>query len=273
MKQDSHKTTKRFDPLLFNGLGSERERKWNNIVNVIMYDISIIIGVISFVFFNVFVIQKSNNNIWIFLYIIYIITFIIYCILWFYLFVNFFHNTLINKHIDKSNPLLVCEYQSSFKNYCVWILGATFMFIVYLICSILAIAIPPIICFVLMHLYWSKPFLLKRILLFEDCVVLEYRIFGNMKLSRENLALIQSPTTIKSKLFGATAFVLPVIFDNTKYKYFITYLCTRFSVFGLSNLNKLWEELDSQMGYSAENMINPNRVMLNTLKSVIKENQ
>ncbi|RAX57196.1 hypothetical protein CCZ01_06955 [Helicobacter monodelphidis] len=85
MKQDSHKTTKRFDPLLFNGLGSERERKWNNIVNVIMYDISIIIGVISFVFFNVFVIQKSNNNIWIFLYIIYIITFIIYCILWFYL--------------------------------------------------------------------------------------------------------------------------------------------------------------------------------------------
>ncbi|WP_181882465.1 hypothetical protein [Helicobacter didelphidarum] len=253
---DSHTNkAKSFDPLLFNGLGSDRERWWNNHLYAFMTT-----GGFFLWFFSMFIASYRINfgfGTLVFIgWLLLIFLFAIYLVFWLYLHISLFINGRKNKHIDKSNPLLVCEYQGSFKNYCVWILEFIVFSVMYIFCILLCIVFfVPTISIVFMHLYWSKPFLLKRILLFEDCVVIEYRIFGNIKLSRENLALMRLPQTfekITDFIYANTAFVRPVIVDNTKDPYLIANFCTRFNSFGLSNLDKLWKELDSQLGYSAE---------------------
>ncbi|RDU61474.1 hypothetical protein CQA53_10060 [Helicobacter didelphidarum] len=260
MKQDSHKTTKRFDPLLFNGLGSERERWWNNT----LYSIISICGAF-FTHIGIYLLYGISvkwyyQNWFLISYVIIMFIFIIFFAIWCYVHILMFKHTRKNKHIDKSNPLLICEYKGSFKNYCVWILGFMVIFIWYVPLIFLTILIQPFIASILLHLYISKPFLLKRILLFEDCVVLEYRIFGNMKLSRENLALMAIPTPLKN-----LAFVRPQFFTQDKYPHIMANFCTRFNPFGMSNIEQLRNELDSKIGFSAYKMTKDKWVISNDL--------
>lgn len=270
---------KNFDPLLFNGLGSERERKWNHRFYTIMFDIGIILGAVSIYLFNGIIIERwySNNLAFFISYIIIMLIFLVFFIVWLYLHILIFKHTRKNKNINKSNPILVCEYQGSFKNYCVWSLGFMVIFTLYLILFVLSIFIQPFAAPMLTHFYLSKPFLLKRILLFEEYVILEYRIFGNMKLSRERLALITLPRRKHKLNISPIAFVRPVFFNSTLYllnnRYVIPYFCTKFNSFGMTNLDILWQELDSKMGYSAEEIITKNQRPAFGLKRAIMEDK
>ena len=258
-----------FDPLLLNGLGSKRDRKWNHILYSVMFDIGIILIAMSVYLLYGILLKWYDSNLMFFIsYLTIMLAFTIYCILWLYIHILLFKNGLANKHTDKSNPILVCEYQGGFKNYCVWILGFLYIVIVYSMAIVLSVFAPPFIVIVLFHIFISKPFLLKRILLFENDVILEYRIFGNLKLSREGLALITLPRRNHRLNISPLAFVRPVFFNN---KYVIPYFCTRFNPFGMSNVNTLIKELDSQMGYSAEKIIAKNQRPFIGLKRVLME--
>ena len=239
-----------FDPLLLNGLGSKRDRKWNHILYSVMFDIGIILIAMSVYLLYGILLKWYDSNLMFFIsYLTIMLAFTIYCILWLYIHILLFKNGLANKHTDKSNPILVCEYQGGFKNYCVWILGFLYIVIVYSMAIVLSVFAPPFIVIVLFHIFISKPFLLKRILLFENDVILEYRIFGNLKLSREGLALMAIPRPSKN-----LAFVRPQLFAQDKYPHIMANFCTRFNPFGMNNVNALIQELDSQMGYSAYEM-------------------
>ncbi|RDU61472.1 hypothetical protein CQA53_10070 [Helicobacter didelphidarum] len=267
MKQDSYKTTKRFDPLLFNGLGSERDRKWNHILYSVMFDIGAILIAMS-IYLLYGILSEWYDNSLIFFISYFVITFIfaMYCVLWLYIHILLFKNGLANKHINKNNPILVCKYQGSFKNYCVWTLGFLYIFIIYSIAIVLSVFAPTFVIIVLFHIFMSKPFLLKRILLFKEYVILEYKIFGNIKLSREGLALITLPRRNHGLSISPLAFVRPVFFNN---KYVIPYFCIRFNPFGMSNVNTLMQELDSQRGYNAEKIIAINQRPYIGLKRVV----
>lgn len=264
---------KSFDPLLFNGLGSEKERRWNHRLYGILSLFGYIFGMIggSSVLYGI-VTKKYYEDWFLNYYIITISIVVVYIVLWFYIHTLLFKNGRKNKNINKSNSLLICEYQGSFKNYCVWILGFIAMFIFCFVFLVLSVFSPPFLCLALSHLY-NKPFLLKRILLFEEYVILEYRIFGNMKLSREGLALITLPRRKHKLNISPIAFVRPVFFDSSfpyslNDKYAIPYFCTRFNPFGMSNLDILWRELDSKMGYSAEEIITTDSIPAFGLKRV-----
>ncbi|WP_005219503.1 hypothetical protein [Helicobacter rappini] len=262
-------TKRPFDPLLFNGLGSQRDRKWNHILYSVMFDIgAILIAMSVYLLYGVLSRLHDDSLIFFISYFIIAFLFAMYGVIWLYIHILLFKNGLANKHIDKSNPILVCEYQGGFKNYCVWTLGFLYIFIVYSMAIILSIFAPPFIVIVLFHIFISKPFLLKKILLFKDYVILEYRIFGNLKLSREGLALITLPRREHRLGISPLAFVRPMFFSN---KHVIPYFCTRFNPFGMSNVNALIQELDSQMGYSAEKIIAINQRPFIGLKRVVVE--
>ena len=250
-----NKTDKPFDPLLFNGLGSKRDRLYNNILYSMMsFNAALSIPIGLYILNGI--IEKWYYHDWFLIsYVVCIFNVLIFFTIWCYLHIFMFKYA--RKHIDKSNPILVCQYQGSFKNYCVWALGFLYIFITYSIAIVLSIFAPPFIVVVLFHIFLSKPFLLKRILLFKDYVILEYRILGNVKLSREGLALITLPRRSYRLNISPLAFVRPVFFNN---KYVIPYFCTRFNPFGMSNVNTLIKELDSQMGYSAYEMTKNKKV-------------
>lgn len=237
---------KPFDPLLFNGLGSQRDRKWNNILYSIMsFNAALSIPIGLYILNGI--IEKWYYHDWFLIsYVVCIFNVLIFFAIWCYLHIFMFKYARKHKHIDKSNPILVCEYQGGFKNYCVWTLGFLYIFITYSIAIVLSAFAPPFIVIVLFHIFISKPFLLKRILLFKDYVILEYRIFGNIKLSREGLALMAIPRPLKN-----LAFVRPQLFAQDKYPHIMANFCTRFNPFGMNNVNALIRELDSKIGYSA----------------------
>lgn len=245
-----NKLSKTFDPLLFNGLGSERDRKWNNILYSIMSFNAALSIPMGLYILNGIIIEKWYYHDWFLIsYVLCILNFLIFFAIWCYLHIVMFKHTRSYKHLDKNNPILICEYQKSFKNYCVWALGFLYIFITYSIAIVLSIFAPPFIIIVLFHIFISKPFLLKRILLFESYVILEYRFFGNVKLSREGLALMVAPRPSKN-----LAFVRPQLFAQDKYPHIIANFCTRFNPFGMNNVNTLIQELDSKIGYSAYEM-------------------
>lgn len=244
-----------FDPLLLNGLGSKRDRKWNHILySVMSFNAALSIPIGLYILNGI--IKKWYYHDWFLIsYVICIFDVLIFLAIWCYLHIAIFKHTRTHKHINKHNPILVCEYQGSFKNYCVWILGFLYIFIVYSMAIVLSVFAPPFIVIVLFHIFISKPFLLKRILLFENDVILEYRIFGNLKLSREGLALMAIPRPSKN-----LAFVRPQLFAQDKYPHIMANFCTRFNPFGMNNVNALIQELDSQMGYSAYEMTKNKKV-------------
>ena len=263
-----NKPDRPFDPLLFNGLGSKRDRRWNHILYSIMsFNAALSIPIGLYILNGI--IEKWYYHDWFLIsYVVCIFNVLIFFAIWCYLHIFMFKYARKHKHIDKSNPILVCQYQGSFKNYCVWALGFLYIFITYSIAIVLSIFTPPFIVVVLFHIFLSKPFLLKRILLFKDYVILEYRILGNVKLSREGLALITLPRRSYRLNISPLAFVRPVFFNN---KYVIPYFCTRFNPFGMSNVNALIKDLDSQMGYSAEKIIAKNQRPFIGLKRVLME--
>lgn len=67
------------------------------------------------------------------------------------------------------------------------------------------------------------------------------------------------------------AFVRPQLFEEDKYPHIMANFCTRFNPFGMSNVNALIQELDSQMGYSAEKIIAINQRLFIGLKRVVVE--
>ena len=73
------------------------------------------------------------------------------------------------------------------------------------------------------------------------------------------------------------AFVRPVFFNSPLYilndKYAIPYFCIRFNPFGMTNIDILWQELDSKIGYSAEKIITTNQRPAIGLKMAIMENE
>lgn len=248
-------TKRPFDPLLFNGLGSQRDRKWNHILYSVM-SISGAFAIPIGLYLLDGILEKWYYHDWFLIsYVLCFLNFLIFFVIWCYLHICLFKHTRKHKHIDKSNPILVCEYQGGFKNYCVWTLGFLYIFVIYSLAFVLSIFAPPFIVIVLFHIFISKPFLLKRILLFEDYVILEYRIFGNLKLSREGLALMAIPRPSKN-----LAFARPQLFVHDKYPHIMANFCTRFNPFGMSNVNALIQELDSQMGYSAYEMTKNKKV-------------
>ena len=240
------KTNKVFDPLLFNGLGSQRDRKCNNILySIISFNTALSIPIGLYILNGI--IEKWYYHDWFLIScVVCIFNVLILFAIWCYLNIFMFKYARKHKHIDKSNPILVCEYQGGFKNYCVWTLGFLYIFITYSIAIVLSAFAPPFIAIALFHIFLSKPFLLKRILLFKDYVILEYRIFGNIKLSREGLALMAIPRPLKN-----LAFVRPQLFAQDKYPHIMANFCTRFNPFGMNNVNALIRELDSKIGYSA----------------------
>lgn len=253
---------KHFDPLLFNGLGSERERRWNHILYSIVSINSALSILTSLCILNGIVRELYYYTWFLISYVMFILIFLASFIVWLYIHILIFRHTKQNKHTDKSNPFLICEYQGSFKNYCVWCLGFLYLFITYSIVIFLSVFAPPFISVILFHIFISKPFLLKRILLFEKYVILEYRIFGNMKLSREGLALMAIPRPAKN-----LAFVRPQLFDKDKYPHIIANYCTRFNPFGMTNVDILRQELDSKMGYSAYEMTKDKYVLNTDIKN------
>lgn len=253
---------KNFDPLLFNGLGSEMERRSNHSFYGFFILFGYIFGIIggSSVLYGI-ITKKYYEDWFLNYYIIALGIVAIYVILWFYIHILLLKNGRKNKNINKNNPLLICEYQGNFKNYCVWSLGFIILFVFYFVFLVLSIFSPPFLCLVLSHLFSNKPFLLKRILLFEEYVILEYRIFGNIKLNRDNLTLIRLNKLIDKSIMDYTtniAFVRPMIVKNTRNSYLVYFPCTIFNLYGMTNIKTLWQELDSKMGYSAEKIAKDN---------------
>jgi len=76
------------------------------------------------------------------------------------------------------------------------------------------------------------------------------------------LALMAIPTPLKN-----LAFVRPQLFIQDKYPHIIANFCTRFNPFGMSNVNALIKELDSQIGYSAYEMTKNKLVISSELKN------
>ncbi|TQR53510.1 hypothetical protein DMC01_11200 [Campylobacter troglodytis] len=92
--------------------------------------------------------------------------------------------------------------------------------------------------------------------MFEEYLILEYRIFGNIKLNRDNLALMKTAPFEKTMNLS---FVRPVIFDTSKHifydRYLVAYFCLQFNKFGMNNISVLLKDLDSKMGYSVDKII------------------
>lgn len=69
-----------------------------------------------------------------------------------------------------------------------------FMFFVGFFFAFMIVAIkflcPAVLGIWLWALYFFKPFLLKEVILCENCVIVRYRILGDIRLGLENLALI-----------------------------------------------------------------------------------
>lgn len=255
---------KDFDPLLFNGLGSKRERKWNHAMySILAFNVAYSLFIASYILYGIVVKKWYYENWFLISYIIIVLNCLVFLLLWLYLHILIFKHARKNKHINKNNPLLICKYQGSFKNYCIWIVGFMIMFLLYFMCIFLSIFSPPFLCLVLLHFYLSNPFLLKRILLFEEYVILEYRIFGNVKLSRESLTLMKIP-----QLSRNLALVRPELFDKDKYPHIIANFCTRFNPFGMTNLNTLRQELVSKLGYSPYEMTNNKFILSTELKNM-----
>ncbi|MGX3044330.1 hypothetical protein [Helicobacter sp. T3_23-1056] len=263
-----------FDPLLFDGLGSDRDRKWNNIIYSTISSCGATFAVFGLYIFYGVVVEKWHHNTWfICSYFVIMIVFCVFLCFWIYWHLLLFKNGKKHKHINKNNPILVCEYKRGFGNYCVWIFGFIIVAILYSPVFVLSIFIQPFIAPVLLHLFLSKPFLLKKILLFDKYVILEYRIFGNIKLSRERLVLMRMPAAYKN-----LAFVRPQLFDKDKYPHIIANFCTRFNPFGMSNVDKLIEILDSEIEYNVHKIrkdmfiinMNPNIINFNVLKKYLK---
>ena len=251
----AYQAQKQFDPLLFNGLGSERDRKWNNIIYTIFGNMTAIMFVLGIVIIGNT--QKHSDKIWFAVFKVFNESILLlYCLMLLYCYYLIFRHTKINKRINKDNPILICEYQGNFKHYCLWVLGGLFMFIFYVFVALLSFIAPPFIAIVLYHFYLFKPFLLKRILLFENYVILEYRIFGNIKLNRDGLALMKTTPTTKTINLS---FVRPMIFHTNKNdfftKYLVAYFCLQFSKFGMSNIDNIYAELNDKMKFNSDEII------------------
>ncbi|TQR60539.1 hypothetical protein [Campylobacter troglodytis] len=261
MTKKIHKAS--FDPMLFNGLGSKRERSFNHGFYGFIILFGYIFGMIGGSSIIYGTVTKKYYEDWFLNYYIAVICIVfVYVIVWFYLHILLFKHTKFNKDLNKTKPLLICEYKGSLKNYCVWILGFIFMLIFYLLFFVLSIVSPPLLCLILLHFY-NKPFLLKRILLFEEYLILEYRIFGNIKLNRNNLALIRLNRLVSKSImdYGANiALARVMIIKNAKNSYLTYYPCAIFSIYGMTNINILWQDLDAKMGYSTEAIANENFV-------------
>ena len=269
-----NKSDKPFDPLLFNGLGRKRDRKWNNILYSIFSFINGILLAFGFLIIGGLA-KKWYSETWFSLFYAFAILILtLYCLLLLYFCIQVLKHTKANKYINKDNPILVCEYQGSFKNYCVWTLGFLAIFIIYFLFLGLSLLAPPLLASVLTHFYLYKPFLLKRILLFKDYVILEYRIFGNVKISREGLALMNKAPITKSLYLS---FVYPMIFNTNKHifynKYLIAYFCLHFNKFGMKNVQNLYQELNYKIEYNIDSIISRgHRNWIYAFRYPIKEN-
>ncbi|TQR61493.1 hypothetical protein [Campylobacter troglodytis] len=244
-----------FDPLLFDGLGSDRDRKLNNILYTVFANMNAIMFILGIVI--IAKIQEHSEKTWFAILKVFSeVILLLYCLVLLYCYYLIWRHTKANKYINKNNPILICEYQGNFRSYCAWIFGGLFMFIFYVFFFMLSFIAPPFMAIVLYHFYFFKPFLLKRILLFENYVILEYKIFGNIKLDREGLVLMK--TTPSTKTINLS-FVRPMIFDTNKHtfftKYLVAYFCLQFSKFGMNNIDKIYVELNDKMQFNSDEII------------------
>lgn len=162
--------------------------------------------------------------------------------------------------IIQDKLLFVCEcaYQQKWYQRILFLYGAvvSFLFCVSLILfayfsqniSILAL---PLYCFIM-----SKPYLLRKILVYKDKLVLQYRFYGNICIDMQNIG-IASGLGIGHNIFAGLFYVI-------KHKDFILcYHLVGLNLVGLTHKKLLIETINEQSGFD---MIHHTRMSLLGLK-------
>lgn len=175
----TNKVKKPFDPLLFNGLGSQRDRLYNRLLFVVMEYIPPLLG--TFGLIHSFKYPFSPTYLFILN-----LCFYSYCITFIYVNLLFLKNGFSHK-IYETTPLLICKKQTKTYDSILFVLFLCFMLagvMTLFLCS-------AIFSFWLWYFYITKPFLLKKVLVYESKIVVQYRLYGDIQLDLESLVLIR----------------------------------------------------------------------------------
>lgn len=232
-----------FDFLLLNSFGTKNERFINNIINILLNFGAFIVGFLGlFHCFKItfpFAILMLLN-----------LYFVLICVIFIYVNVIVFINGHSKKPLD--NVVLVCKRKSKIYHRLFDVLD--FVIFVGFFFAFMVVAVkfvcPAVFGIWLWFVYFFKPFLLKEVVLYEHCVIVRYRILGNVRLGLENLALIGEGFRWDNQTFARAkkengAVKIWVIFNSID-------IWDR-----LENKAQLKEWLDKKLGFSVDKILFP----------------
>ena len=115
------------------------------------------------------------------------IGFALYCAILLYVNILLYQNGHTQVKADETKALLICRKHIKSYDY----LMLVFLILFYLVGLLISLNLSLVIFSLwLWYLYFAKPFLLKEVLLCKDCLIVRYRIYGDITLNLQNLALV-----------------------------------------------------------------------------------
>lgn len=242
-----------FDFLLLNSFGTKNERFINNIINILLKEGAALVGSLGIIHslqfaFPTIILNILNLCFW------------LICVIFIYVNMIFFINGHSKKPLD--NVVLVCKRKSKIYHRLFDVLDFVIFvgfFFAFMIVAVKFVC-PAVFGIWLLLVYMAKPFLLKEVVLYEHCVIVRYRILGDVRLGLENLALIGEGFNGKSEIFAR------IKKENNIVRFWI--ICYNIDSWDnrLENKAQLKEWLDKRLGFSVDKISytkSPNSFWLN----------
>ena len=238
-----------FDFLLLNSFGTKNERFINQIINISLNFGAVIVGFLGLfhcfqIAFPLVILALLN------------LCFVLICVIFIYANVVLFINGHSKKPLD--NIVLVCKAKSKIYHRLfdivniVLIVGFFFAFMIVAV----KFVCQAVFGIWLWALYFFKPFLLKEVVLYEHCVIVRYRILGDIRLDLENLALIGEGFSWDNQTFAR------VKKENDMVKIWVIF--NSIDIWDrLKNKSQLKEWLDKRLGFSVDKISFPSLFGLN----------
>ncbi|MGX2973062.1 hypothetical protein [Helicobacter sp. T3_23-1059] len=233
-----------FDFLLLNSFGTKNERFINQIINILLKEGAVFVGSLGIIHslqfaFPAIILNALN------------LCFILICVIFIYVNVVLF----INGHSKKppDNIVLVCKAKSKIHHKLLDMLEFVFFmgfFFAFMMLAIVSLC-PAVFGIWLWLVNIAKPFLLKEVVLYENCVIVRYRILGDIRLGLENLALIGEGVSGKNEILARIKKEEGVI------RFWI--ICYNIDSWDnrLENKAQLKEWLDKRLGFSVDKISYP----------------
>ncbi|MCX2717248.1 hypothetical protein OQH61_05800 [Helicobacter sp. MIT 21-1697] len=233
---------KDFDPLLLNSFGTQKERITHRYIFIILNYAPLVLGIVGLIHSFKYPFPPTFLT-------LLNICFGLYCVIFLYANILLYQNGHTQRKRDSTKALLICKKRIKFYDYS----GLVFLTLFYLVGLLISLSLFLVIFSLwLWYLYFAKPFLLKEVLLYEDCLIVRYRIYGDITLNLQNLALVGEGLGI-----GVNQTLARVKF-NKKKKAIETY-----QILGnidndmlgrLENKTQLKEALYQKLGFNVDNI-------------------